>query len=372
MQIWVFLGIFTGMAYTIVLSRTIPSDIVNLISEIDEFKGRWAALKNIAPDRLSFLRKVATIASIGSSTRIEGARLTDAQVEELLSNIGRHSFRSRDEEEVGGYADAMNCVFDSFAEIPITENHLKQLHGILLKYSSKDTRHKGEYKKLPNNVEALDAGGKSIGIVFETATPFNTPFYMSDLLAWYKRESTERNFHPLLVIAAFIVHFLAIHPFQDGNGRLSRILTTLALLRKGYLYVPYCSLESIIEENKDRYYLALRRAQTSFTKNPATAGAGMEEWVRYFLRTLQKQKNILEKRLEQEKLLSLTELPALSGAIVRHAAVRGKVTISGMVKFTKSNRNTIKKHLKDLVAKGALRKHGVGKGTWYSAAGGNP
>ena len=350
------------MAYSVVLNKSIPTDIVNLISEIDEFKGRWAALKNLAPDRLSFLRKVATIASIGSSTRIEGARLTDMQVEELLSNIGRHSFHSRDEEEVAGYADAMNCVFDSFAEIPITENHIKQLHGMLLRYSSKDVRHKGDYKKLPNNVEALDANGKRIGIVFDTATPFNTPLYMRDLLDWYTRESTEGTYHPLLVIGAFIVHFLAIHPFQDGNGRLSRILTTLALLKEGYLYVPYCSVESIIEENKDRYYLALRRAQASFKKKHE----GMEEWLRFFLGTLKKQKDILRKRIEEENRLSLTELPTLSGAIVHHALMHGKVTISDIVKFTKSNRNTIKKHLENLVKKGALRKHGIGKGTWYS------
>lgn len=158
--IWIFMDIFMDMDYKIIMPARVSSDMVKLISEIDEFKGRWEALKNLTPHRLSSLRKVATIASVGSSTRIEGARLSDAEVEELLSNINRHSFRSRDEEEVAGYADAMNLVFDSPGDIPITENHIKQLHHVLLKHSTKDARHKGEYKKLPNNVEAFDATGK--------------------------------------------------------------------------------------------------------------------------------------------------------------------------------------------------------------------
>ena len=162
------MDIFMDMDYKIIMPARVSSDMVKLISEIDEFKGRWEALKNLTPHRLSSLRKVATIASVGSSTRIEGARLSDAEVEELLSNINRHSFRSRDEEEVAGYADAMNLVFDSPGDIPITENHIKQLHHVLLKHSTKDARHKGEYKKLPNNVEAFDATGKSMGVVFET------------------------------------------------------------------------------------------------------------------------------------------------------------------------------------------------------------
>lgn len=356
------MGIFMGMTYKIILNNTIPADIVNLIAEIDEFKGRWEALKIIAPDRLSFLQKIATIASIGSSTRIEGAKLTDAQVEELLTNIGKHSFRSRDDEEVAGYADAMSIIFDSYSEIPITENHIKQLHKILLKYSSKDQRHIGDYKKLPNNVDAYDENGKHIGTVFETATPFQTPLYMKELIEWYNRQIKERIFHPLLIIGAFIVHFLAIHPFQDGNGRLSRILTTLVLLKEGYQYVPYCSLESIIEENKERYYLALRRAQASFK----TDHAEMNEWLRYFLQTLKKQKDILQQRIEREKLLFNATITKIEQDILALANDRGRITNADIVTITKVNRNTIKKHLKDLVDKNLLKQHGVGKGTFYT------
>jgi Fic family protein len=358
------MDIFMDMDYKIILPAMVSPDIVKLISEIDEFKGRWEALKNLPPDRLSSLKKVATIASVGSSTRIEGARLSDAEVEDLLSDIGRHSFRSRDEEEVAGYADAMNLVFDSFGNIPITENHIKQLHHVLLKHSTKDERHKGEYKKLSNNVEAFDAAGKSLGVVFETATPFKTPFYMKELVRWYDSEQKDRSNHPLLDIGAFIVHFLAIHPFQDGNGRLSRVLTTLMLLREGYHYVPYCSLESIVEENKDRYYLGLRKTQASFK----TGRHELADWLRYFLNALKKQKDILQDRIKQEKNLSTAELPALSRTILHIVRNREHSTVSDLVTLSKANRNTIKKHLKSLVEKHLIKKQGIKKGAWYSKA----
>jgi len=172
------------------LDIRLDQSMVKLVAEIDEFKGRWEALKTLAPERLNKLRKVATIESIGSSTRIEGAKLTDAQVETLLSGLKTKSFQSRDEQEVAGYAEAMDLVFQAWEDMPITENHIRQLHQTLLRHSTKDERHR------------------------------------------------------------------AIHPFQDGNGRLSRVLTTLMLLRVGYAYVPYASLESVVEENKAQYYNA--------------------------------------------------------------------------------------------------------------------
>jgi len=356
------MDIFMDMRYTISLGSHVPNDILNQIAEIDEFKGRWEALKNIAPETLSVLRKVATIASIGSSTRIEGARLSDAEVEKLLSNISRHSFKNRDEEEVASYADAMNMVFDSYRDIPISENHIKQMHKVLLKYSGKDERHKGEYKKLPNNVEAFNAKGESLGVVFETATPFQTPLFMRDLVDWYNQQSKDKIHHPLLITGAFAVHFLAIHPFQDGNGRLSRILTTLMLLKQGYSYVPYCSLESIVEENKDRYYLSLRKAQISFK----TDHKGMVEWQRYLTAIFKKQKDILLKKIEQEKSLSVADLSPLETGLLEFAKGRGRFALRESVIQTGFNRNTIKKNLQTLVKKGLLKKHGKGKGTWYA------
>jgi Fic family protein len=363
LHLWVFMGIFMGMNnYQIILPTEIPSYLVKGISEIDEFKGRWSALKYLAPDRLNFLQKVATIASIGSSTRIEGVTLSNGEIEDLLSNINHQSFQTRDEEEVAGYADAMELVFSSFADIPLTENHIRQLHKVLLKYSSKDVRHAGEYKKFPNSVEAFDAEGKSIGTVFETATPFQTPFFMTDLVAWHHTALLDAIHHPLLVIGAFVIHFLAIHPFQDGNGRLSRILTTLLLLRQGYRYVPYCSLESIVEENKDRYYRALRRAQHSFKKDHGE----LVEWFRFFVDILKKQKDLLAGKIEKEKTLSLLGLNPATAKILALAGEQGKLTIAEIAALTGTNRNTIKVQLRRLCKENLLQKHGTGKGTWYS------
>jgi len=341
---------------------TIDAQVLNLIAELDEFKGRWELLGRLAPDKLHSLRRVATIESVGSSTRIEGAKLSDREVERLLSNLDIRSFRSRDEEEVAGYAEVMETVFTSWEHIPFTENYLKQLHGLLLKYSSKDQNHRGEYKKLTNNVEAFDAKGKSLGVIFETAAPFDTPRLMADLLASTSQALASRELHPLLLIAAFLVHFLAIHPFQDGNGRLSRVLSTLLLLQAGYRHVPYSSLERVIEENKDSYYRALRLSQ----KKIRTADENLDDWTCFFLQSLKKQKDILLYKVGQEKLLE--HLPTPSEQLLVLAKERGRLTITEAVTLLGINRNTLKLHLRQLVQQGYLEQHGAGKTTWYSPA----
>ena len=340
---------------------TIDSQILNLIAELDEFKGRWEMLGRLAPDKLQSLRRVATIESVGSSTRIEGAKLSDHEIDLLLRNLDIRSFRSRDEEEVAGYAEVMDTVFTSWEHIPFTENHIKQLHGVLLKYSSKDQSHCGEYKKLQNNVEAFDADGKSIGVIFETASPFDTPRIMANLVNSTSQVLANRKLHPILVIGTFIVHFLAIHPFQDGNGRLSRIFTTLLLLKAGYRYVPYNSLERIIEENKDGYYRALRLSQ----KQIRTDNENLDDWIRFFLQSLKKQKDILLRKVEQEKLLE--RMSPVSEQLLALAKERGRLTIMEAVTLSGINRNTVKQHLRQLVNQSHLEQHGAGKATWYSA-----
>ena len=154
---------------------TITPEIMKLIAEIDEFKGRWKVMESLAPEKLTSLRRIATIESVGSSTRIEGANLSDREVEKLLSGVKAKSLASRDEQEVAGYAEAMDMVFESFESITITENHTKQLHGVLLKYSSKDQEHCGHYKKVPNHVEAFGPDGKSLGVVFGCPPGIRTP-----------------------------------------------------------------------------------------------------------------------------------------------------------------------------------------------------
>jgi len=349
------------MAAPLNATLEITPQILALIAELDEFKGAWRALGRLAPERLSSLRRVATIESIGSSTRIEGAKLSDREVERLLSNIEVKAFATRDEQEVAGYAEVMELVFSRSDAIDLTENHVKQLHRDLLKHSEKDNRHRGRYKTLPNHVEAFGPDGKNLGIVFETATPFDTPRLMTELVQSTRSVLRKKELHPLLSIAIFIVVFLAIHPFQDGNGRLSRILTTLLLLRAGYAYVPYSSLESIIEQSKDAYYLALRRTQIKIrTKTP-----DWQPWVTYFLNVLQQQKDRLEKKIEREHFL-LGDLPEVSVQILELCRERGRVTISEISKITGVSRNTIKDHVTALTERGHLKRHGAGRGTWYA------
>ena len=338
----------------------ITPEILSLIARIDEFKGAWRALGTLAPDRLSALRRVATIESIGSSTRIEGSKLSDREVEQLLSNLEIKSFATRDEQEVAGYAEVMDLVFSSWQDIPFTENHIKQLHQILLRYSEKDAWHRGNYKTHSNSVAAFDENGTQIGIVFQTATPFDTPRLMTELVAWVNAGARGGRLHPLLVIALCIVVFLEIHPFQDGNGRLSRVLTTLLLLQAGYAYVPYSSLESVVEQNKEAYYLALRQTQGTIR----TEAPDWQPWLVFFLRSLAEQVRRLEKKVEREKLV-LAALPELSLQIVEFAREHGRVTIGEAIRLTGASRNTLKQHFRALVERGYLNQHGRGRGVWY-------
>ena len=344
-------------------SLPITGELLTLIGEIDEFKGAWQAAGRLAPERLSRLRHVATIESIGSSTRIEGAKLSDREVEGLLSAVDTGSFATRDEQEVAGYADAMRTVFTAWDVIDLTESHVRQLHRDLLAHSEKDERHRGAYKTLPNHVEAFGPGGTRLGVVFETASPFDTPRQTADLLSWTRTGLDHAGAHPLLVIAVFVVVFLAIHPFQDGNGRLSRVLTTLLLLRAGYAYVPYSSLESVIEKSRDAYYLALRRTQATLR----TDAPDWRPWLVYFLRALQRQKRHLQQKLERERVMT-GDLPELSLQVLEIARDHGRVTVAAAAKATGASRNTIKDHLKALTRDGRLTRHGAGRGTWYAPA----
>lgn len=306
------------------------------------------------------MRRVATIESIGSSTRIEGSQLSDREIERLLANLEIRNFATRDEQEVAGYAELMDLIHASWRDIPFTENHLKQLHQILLRYSDKDVRHRGEYKTNPNHVAAFDENGIQVGIVFQTASPFDTPRLMEELVTWVREEREARRFHPLFIIAVFVVVFLEIHPFQDGNGRLSRALTTLLLLQSGYAYVPYSSLESVIELNKEAYYLGLRQTQgTIRSESP-----NWQPWITFFLRSLAEQVNRLEKKVEREKLV-LAVLPDLALQIMDLAREHGRIRMAMAVQLTGANRNTLKEHFRTLVERGHLNQHGAGRGVWY-------
>lgn len=343
-------------------SLIITPEILSMIAEIDEFKGKWQLLGKLTPERLKGLKHIATIESIGSSTRIEGSTLSDQEVEVLLSRVDAHSFRSRDEQEVAGYAFVCEEIYSHYSLMNFTENMIKHLHGKLLQYSDKDQHHRAEYKKVANNIEAFDAQGNSIGILFATASPFETIIKMQELIRWVREANETKSLHPLLVIAIFGVLFLAIHPFQDGNGRLSRCLTTLLLLQGGYQYVPYSSLESIVEANKESYYLALRRTQQSLSRE-----ADFSPWLLFFLKSLVQQKRTLEAKIGKQKSLEL-DLPSLSAKILVLLEQRGRLTIQEIVALSQANRNTIKKHLHLLKKSSLIVQHGQGRATWYTLA----
>jgi len=230
----------------------------------------------------------------------------------------------------------------------------------LLRHSEKDLRHSGEYKKLSNSVEAFNPDGTSAGVIFETTTPFDTPREMQELIAWTKETLEDKSYHPLIVVGVFNVVFLAIHPFQDGNGRLSRALTTLLLLKAGYSYLPYSSFESIIENNKESYYLNLRRTQ----KTLKTDAPDWQPWIRFFLHALKRQKDHLAQKTEVNN--SYDDLPIESITILDYITKNQRITMKQAEEITQIPRPTVKTRITALVERGFLVKHGKARGTWYS------
>lgn len=343
------------------LTRAQTAEMLRLIGEIDEFKGHWRCVTEVRAERLAELRQVSTIESTGSSTRIEGAELSDAEVARVLEGLHIDSFRARDESEVLGYGELVTLIYESWGEISLSENHLKQLHGVLLKHSAKDQRHRGEYKKFPNNVEARFDDGRT-ELIFETASPFDTPGLMTQLVMATNEALSATVVHPLVTIAKFLVDFLAIHPFQDGNGRLARALTTLLLRRAGYDYVPYSSLERVIEDNKAGYYAALRESQLAMRTNPAAFSA----WLLYFLRALRAQQQSLELKLRVER--SLLDLSDAQQRLTDFITAHGRATSTMIGKALGIPYRTVRYHLGTLVGRGVLRAHGEKKGRYYTRA----
>ncbi|SMN16929.1 filamentation induced by cAMP protein Fic [uncultured Candidatus Thioglobus sp.] len=338
----------------------ITPELLKIITEIDEFNGGWKVQNNLNPDFLTHLRHVATIESIGSSTRIEGSKLTDNEIESLLSEVTKQSFTHRDEQEVVGYSEIMETIFSNFEHIEISENYIKQLHIILLRHSNKDVRHRGEYKKHSNSVEAFDELGKSLGVVFETTSAFDTPQKMQELVYWTKESLSDKSHHPLIVIAIFNLVFLAIHPFQDGNGRLSRGLVSLLMLKSGYGYIPYSSLESIVEKNKDGYYLALQRTQKTLKLK-----TDWLPWLNFFFRSLKRQKDHLQTKTNNAEKYS--HLAQESVIIMQHLDKYNRITIADASSLiTTISKPSIKNRLSELVKLGLIVRNGKARGTWYS------
>jgi len=342
-----------------ILDRRQTSELTRLIGELDHFRGHWRKLQEIRAERLAQLRQVTTIESTGSSTRIEGAELSNAEVAKVLGGLRVDAFRERDQNEVRGYGELLTLIFESYRDVPLTENHLKQLHGVLLKYSERDAWHRGQYKQLDNDV-ALKDGDRIIEVIFRTASPFDTPRLMAELVTATVTALEEQTLHPLVVIARFIVDFLAIHPFQDGNGRLARALTVLLLLRAGYDYVPYASLERIIEENKQAYYAALRESQLAMRDNPAAFAA----WLLFFARALQAHQNSLKAKLDVER--ALVEVSDVQQRIANFVMAQGQTTSKAIAQELGLQARAVRYHLAILEERGVIAARGGRKWRLYA------
>lgn len=268
-----------------------------MIAQIDAVKNTYTLTDRLLPQTIERLTQSVIVTSTGASNRIEGNRLSDDEVEALYRNMRIKSFKTRDEQEVAGYIEMLERVFDNHADIPITENHILQLHSDMLAYSDKDEGHKGQYKFGDNRVEAKDQSGNIVGVIFEPTPPHLTQTEMRDLIGWYGWAADENFKHPLILIANFIFEYLAIHPFQDGNGRTSRLLTNLMLLRSGYKFTTLVSHEKLIEETKAEYYLALNKTQRTWK----TDNEDVTPWLLYIFEVFLKQAKAAQALLEQDQ-----------------------------------------------------------------------
>jgi len=329
--------------------------LISAISTIDRFDASWSSIEKTEGTSLKQLRSIATVRSVGASTRIEGSRMSDEEVDMLLQNIDLTKLEDRDAQEVAGYFNVLDLIIDGAESIPVSENSLKNLHNQLLKHSTKDQWHKGNYKQHSNSVEAVLPDG-SKQIVFETTPPgFETEDAMRGMIDWYRADSET---HPLVKCALFSYEFVSIHPFQDGNGRLSRLISTLLLLKNGYSWIQYVSFEHEIENRKSEYYKQLRSAQAQ------RPNEDVSDWIHFFLGALIKIQTQLIDKLEMSGLSSgLSPKRKSILAFISDHAGASSGTIAERLNIPSP---TVKRILKELTEQNLIEKHGTGRGTNYS------
>ncbi|MBI5004194.1 Fic family protein [Candidatus Kaiserbacteria bacterium] len=333
-------------------------EMLKLIARIDELKGLWRGSAQLNPHVLKQLKASVIITSTGASTRIEGSQMSDAEVERLIRGLNAKSPKGRDAEEVAGYADLLGRIFDNHKTFKLTEGQILQFHNILLQFSTKDRAHKGRYKSADNIVVARGDHGEEI-VLFRPTPPYLVKKEMDDVLAWTHTSLKNRDLHPLLIIANFIFEFLAIHPFHDGNGRLSRALTNLLLLQTGYEYIPYVSLEEIIEGRKDAYYFSLRGAQ----RHHKTEREDISTWIVFLLEALVTQAEearMLIERDDPERMLSERQL-----AVFALFTQEVEFTPREIVVKTEIPLPTVKQVLARLLALKLVKRIGLGRATRY-------
>lgn len=326
---------------------TITPEILIIISEIDEFKGRWNASPCLTLNRIKALKWLSTVESVGASIRMDGEDLPNTTIERLLSSLTYREFRELSEQKVAGYAHALHVIYEQYKDISLTESRIKQLHGVLFHYSP-DYANKGKYRTTTSHNNLL--------------LPPNISREMQILVQSTQNELLNRTLHPLLILAQFTMHFLRIQPFEEGNEALSRILTALLMLKSGYTYGPYSSHEMILEMAGKDYFMALNSSQNSLneTKND-------DSWILFFLKSLSQQVENLKSEIQKEQM-SLKKTPALSAQIIDLIEKTGRATVAQILKHTEAKRPTIKSYLTQMVNNGSLTRQGVGRSTWYTLA----
>jgi len=336
----------------------LTNKILLKIAEIDELKGKWSGSLALNPRILGQLKRSVIITSAGSSTRIEGAKMTDREVDRFLRGLNQKTPKGRDEEEVAGYADILGRIFDHHDTLKITESGVLHLHDLMLKFSTKDERHRGKYKTKENTV-AIVENGEIKKILFNPTAPWLVKKEMDDAFSWLKENLEKKEIHPLVIVANFIFEFLAIHPFEDGNGRLSRALTNLMMLQFGYVFVPYVSLEEIFESRQSDYYISLRQTQ----KNHKTDSENIEPWLLFFLDcvlTQTKQALGLIAGNDPVKLLS-----EIQKQVYERFASGAEIGVSEVQRMTHIALPTVKQALSILIKHRLIEKLGQGRATRY-------
>ncbi|WP_341819810.1 Fic family protein [Wolbachia endosymbiont (group A) of Brachyopa scutellaris] len=289
------------------LEGPVIEQVYELITAVDSVKNSWQITKKLLPQTIERLTHSVIVTSSGASNRIEGNRLTDKEVEDLYKNLRVKKFKNRDEQEIAGYLEMLKLIFHDYTDIPISKSSILHINNQMLLYSEKDLYHRGKYKASSNRVEAKDQNGKVVGIIFDPTPPYLVRKEVQELIDWYHWSLNNKFKHPLIIVANFVFEYLAIHPFQDGNGRTSRLMTNLMLLQQGYDFVSIVSHEKIIETNKLDCYLALNKTQSSWK-------SGKEDislWLIFFLNVLKTQANEAHYILERENteyLLSRKQL----------------------------------------------------------------
>ena len=336
------------------------STVWEKLNQIEELKGRWIGGANLNPQALGRLKRSVLVTSTGASTRIEGAQLTDEDVERLMRGLQMQTFANRDKQEVKGYYELLQNVFESWQQIPFSESTIQHFHQELLKYVEKDERHRGKYKKEENKVYMVDDQGKPVSVLFDTTPAYLTPKEMQEAVEWVNDALNKELFHPLLIIGNFLVEFLNIHPFSDDNGRLSRVLTNLLMLKAGYPYVSYISHEKLIENNKAEYYVALRKSQ----KTIKTKNEDITPWLNFWLEIVLEQSKQAIALLSHENIEQLLSPKQL--AVWQYLETVDETSPREISEATSVARPTVSQALDVLLRLKKIKRLGQGRSTRYT------